>query len=1255
MCRVHRYDDPVARCPTCHRRLLAGRGCAQHGGTGAPADTGELSLAPAWSRPLGARLGSGGFASVWEIAGSPNVLKVAHAGHELARARMRREAESLIAVGAPAVPRLHDCGVLPDGRAWIEMERIAGANLAELTAAGPMPIRVAIELAASILDALVRVHAAGFVHRDIKPDNLVRRSDTAGAAGATGAARAHSSQSTQITQITQISKILQPSQIVILDLGLARRIPVDPDDPTRAGVQVGSLEYIPPEQLLDASSVDARADLYAFGCVLYELCSGRPPFVGDPSILERAHAALRPPPLGALAPVSAALEALCHECLAKQPARRPASAAEVARRLRALPVEPAPGRELSTVSTLSEGKQPVVLLWAELPRVDRTLLDMLSSRKLALVSRRGRRVLGGLVGAEHPNPISSALAAARDLAAAGARVALHLDALIVRPSPGGTSLAGAAVEAPEGWLPQETWTGVVLTRAIAAASRAPVRASELGPAFVRIGEGREATELHGRDAVLDELRVDAAGALAGAGPALTVLLGEPGVGKSALAAALVSQLVAEGARVHLATVPPPGSGWPAHAALADLIGTLEGPKGRAVRAVGDAVRAAARAAPTAIVLDDLHLADHELLDALEYATLGGEPLALWVLGLAAPSLDHRRPGFGDRAERRARITLPPLDETAAIALAQELLRPAEYVPVGALRQIAGIARGNPMHLVTLAREIHERGAIGERPNGERFLDTTALDTLPPLALGPWLAVRELDGMREEVVALARLCAVLGGDLSREELAAVLEAVERAGGPATMIDVDIGLAELTSTGILVRAGERWTFRQALLEQGVYETTNEDERRALHTVALAYWRGRPQDPAVAARVARHAEAAGDRAAAAEAYAALGAHAHELHRSLDADQAWQGAVRNLDPGTVPYARALLGRARARYRLQRQHEARADLEEVIGIARAGGEPELEIEALLELATALDLSERYDESIAIAEEARQRLAALAARPRALEIDVELAGARGNFRRDELAAAVPRLRAVIAGARALGRWETVTIAGLLLAPSLARLQQLEAAEAVFAEMIELCETHDDRFHLAAALANRAWLWSARGEIRRSEQDARAVIQLTREGGQAHIERAATYNLAEDLLWQGQLDEALQLARRSLRLQQGHGEGTTSPDLMLIARILAAKGERVELAGVLAQLEQLDLASLGAEELIVHRALVATAQREGGATWSALLADSAGLPISSRLEIALLAARGGQLTGPARDAAIALARDNPLFVRRVHEM
>src|SRR6185503_520725 len=269
-------------------------------------------------------------------------------------------------------------------------------------------------MAVGILDALASIHAAGFVHRDLKPDNIVRRAN---------------------------------GTIAILDLGLARKLPVDPEDPTRAGVQVGSLEYIPPEQLIDAASVDPRADIYAFGCVLYELCAGRPPFLGDASALERAHAALRPPPLSALAPVPAAIEEVCHACLAKLPSRRPGSVAEVRERIM-LAREPPSQTRGHSVSMVSEGRQPVVLLWAELPKVDRVLLASLAAHKISLISQRGRRVVGAVVGAEHADPASTAIAAARELASAGARVGLHLDMLHVKPKP-----SGAAIDRPQDWLP----------------------------------------------------------------------------------------------------------------------------------------------------------------------------------------------------------------------------------------------------------------------------------------------------------------------------------------------------------------------------------------------------------------------------------------------------------------------------------------------------------------------------------------------------------------------------------------------------------------------------------------------------------------------------------------------------------------------------------------------------------------------------------------------------------------------------------
>jgi len=1177
---------------------------------------------PVWSQPLTSCIGSGGFASVWEVA-SGGVLKVSHADHELARARMRREAEALSAIGPPAVPRLVGSGVLADGRAWLAMERIVGENLADVIAAGPLRVDQAIAIGDGILAALERVHAAGFAHRDLKPDNLVRT---------------------------------KPGEIVILDLGLARKLPDDPDDPTRAGVQVGSLEYMPPEQGLDAATAGVRADIYAFGCVLYELCAGRPPFVGDAMGLERAHAALRPPPLAALAAVPPLLEALVHDCLAKMPDRRPSTVASVRARLTALrDATPSLHRTQHSMSVIREGSQPVVLLWAELPKVDRALLGMLGARKITMISQRGRRVLGGVLGADHADPAGAAHAAARDLAAAGARVALHLDALMVSSGASGTTISGPAVEKPEDWLPAGTWTGIIFTRALGAVLQVPTRPSEL-PGFIVLGERSRAARLFGRDALISALATDAAAALAKNGPALALLLGDPGIGKTAIATALVPHLRELGARVVVGDVPPPGSGKPSHSALAELVGSPAGP---VVRAVGDALREAARVRPTAVVLDNVQFADPDLLDALEYATLGGEQLALWVLVLATPRLEQRRPGFGSRAERHLREVVPPLDEDVAVALTAALLEPAEYPPLRALRQIASIAHGNPMHLTTLAREIHDRGAIRTRPNGEHFLDTTLLDNLPTIALGPWLAARELAHLGVELVSLARVCAVLGEEIERDELAAVVEAVERRGGATTTLDVDVGLRELVAARVIAPSASGFAFSQSLLQEGIYATTNEDERRAIHAAALDDWRARRQDDVrVAERVARHAEAVGEKAIAAAAYAVLGERARAAYHDLEAAQAWERALRNLDAGDALLPHALLGRGRAHYRTQRRIEALADFERVAEIAAATGDGALEVEALLEQATVHDWTGSFEQSRAAAERARARCTTVADAPPRLTLGIDLAHARSLYRSLQLADATSTLYAVAEAARAAEESEIETIARLLLGLVLVDTNALDAAEREFELLLALCEHTRDRFHLAGVYINRARLWSVRGLFDRGAADMRQVIQLAREGGQPQLERVATYNMAQDLLWQGALDEALRLAHRSLALQTGQGEGSAVVDRVLVARVHAARQERTALLDLLAAIDGDDQSmdelhgETGGATDALFEALRAAA---GTSSWERALASSSTLPPMLQIEVGLLAAARGCLHAPARDRIIALAKADPTFANRVGDL
>ncbi|MEO8846468.1 MAG: protein kinase [Kofleriaceae bacterium] len=1184
----------------------------------------------------------GGFATVFRL-GDDRVVKIAHVAHDLARARIAREAEALAAVGSPAVPKLHGSGILDDGRAWLVMDRIGGTTVTDLTTEGPMPVPDATMIGIAMLESLAKIHAASFVHRDLKPDNLFRNPETG---------------------------------IVILDLGLARKLPTDVHDPTREGVVVGSIEYMPPEQIADSASVDERSDLYAFGCVLFELLAGRPPFLGDGAALERAHTALRPPRLDSLIDVPAGIDQLVHDCLAKDPARRPGSAL----RARSLLMQDrsSSGRSFATqpISILRESKQPVVIVYAVLPRVDRALLGMFAARRLVVASQRGRRVIAAALGGEHGDPATIAIAAARDLAAAGARVALHLEALRVGSEASGPSVEGEAIEKPEAWLPVGTWTGVLVTRALASVLQSPTRDTAEHPGFRALAEEAERAELIGRERLIGDLMSDAAAALLGTmsaapatgpvtiangvaqpylvtrervgGPGFSLVVGDAGVGKTALAAELAVRLRDLDVDVHLGTVALPGTGKPSYAALGELVDTSVG--NNLIRTLGDALRTRARARPLAVILDDLQLADHDLLDALEYATLGGEALPLWVLGIAGPRIDARRPNLGRRAESNRRFVLEPLDDEAAVALAAKLLEPAEYPPLRALRRLVGIARGNPLHLATLTRDLHERGAIRDRAGGVPYFDTSMLEELSPAALGPWLAARELSGLAVELVALARICAVLGGEIQRDELTAIVEAVERAGGATTTIDAGVGLHELEVAGLLVASKHGAQFSQALVEEGIYATTDEAERLTIHRAALGWWGPRVEDVAAAERVARHAERVGEAAIAARAFGVVARHAQVAHRLIEAEQARQGELRNLPANNADRVRALLGRADARSHQQRSEIAIEDAEAAVEISITLGDPELEIEARLALSRVLDLATDFDRSRDMTETALAKLATVASATPELRREAALAQARSAFRAEDFVETTQQLRAIVNQPTEDG-YEVEVVAALIYGPSLARLGELAEAEKVFADLIARCVARDDLFHLCAAYGNRNWLWSANGMVERAAEDLRLTIQVAREAGLPGLERVATWNLAEDRLWQGSLEEALRLARRSLALQSGHGDGNTQPDRMLLARVLAARSEYPELHDLVRALreEGFDGADLAMIELLEAAIVDAPVVR-----WDELLAKIDTLDEGTQLELWHLAARHHRLHGDARGKIAALVAGAPIWAPRIHE-
>ncbi len=214
--------------------------------------------------------------------------------------RLEQEARTLASLAHPAIVAAYDTGA-EDGVPYLVMEFVEGQNLGQRLQDGPLPFDAAAWIAAQVCDALQAAHAAGVVHRDIKPENILLTS-----AGA----------------------------VKVCDFGIARLLRADRAGLTGQAIALGTSAYMAPEQAT-AGEVDARSDLYALGCVLYQMLTGRPPFTGDdPMRIVWQHAHELPTPVAELTPgVPADLNTLVTQLLAKDPGRRPATAGAVRDRL----------------------------------------------------------------------------------------------------------------------------------------------------------------------------------------------------------------------------------------------------------------------------------------------------------------------------------------------------------------------------------------------------------------------------------------------------------------------------------------------------------------------------------------------------------------------------------------------------------------------------------------------------------------------------------------------------------------------------------------------------------------------------------------------------------------------------------------------------------------------------------------------------------------------------------------------------------
>ena len=216
--------------------------------------------------------------------------------------RFRREAQNAASLNHPAIVAVYDTGeeIAPTGETlpYIVMEFVNGRTLKEVLAAeGRLLPRRAMEITADMCAALEFSHRHGIIHRDIKPGNVM---------------------------------LTQTGQVKVMDFGIARALASGATTMTQTSAVIGTAQYLSPEQAR-GEAVDARSDVYAAGCVLFELVCGHPPFVGDsPVSVAYQHVREAPPTPSDINPdVTPELDAIVLKALSKNPLNRYQSAGEM--------------------------------------------------------------------------------------------------------------------------------------------------------------------------------------------------------------------------------------------------------------------------------------------------------------------------------------------------------------------------------------------------------------------------------------------------------------------------------------------------------------------------------------------------------------------------------------------------------------------------------------------------------------------------------------------------------------------------------------------------------------------------------------------------------------------------------------------------------------------------------------------------------------------------------------------------------------
>jgi serine/threonine-protein kinase len=314
------------------------------------------------------QIGAGGMGAVFLAEhvklGRRAALKVLHpqfSSRPEIVARFFNEARAATAISDPGIVQIFDFGHHTDGSAYIVMELLEGEPLDQrLQRNGPFALTAALRIMRQVASSLGAAHARGIVHRDLKPENIF---------------------------IVRDAEVLGGERAKILDFGIAKLTGDNVGIKTQTSAIMGTPTYMSPEQCRGAGEVDQRSDVYALGCVLYSLLTGRPPFdaegVGEIIAMHLREAPPAPSMLRSSIPAPA--DQLVLRCLSKDPAQRYMSGADLAIAIGVL-LGSSPEIGSDTISS-------AVLAIASAP----TTLSAASGQSGATTTHRSRALIGGVI------------------------------------------------------------------------------------------------------------------------------------------------------------------------------------------------------------------------------------------------------------------------------------------------------------------------------------------------------------------------------------------------------------------------------------------------------------------------------------------------------------------------------------------------------------------------------------------------------------------------------------------------------------------------------------------------------------------------------------------------------------------------------------------------------------------------------------------------------------------------------------------